>query len=180
MGRSSSDFGREHLRSLGRRLRELREARSWSLKRLSSRKRRECCSDLKNRERRDQSQSFDCARHRRRAGRIGRPAGRGFPQSQSGLQCRAGHFAGAAAQLDFAAIVGPSAHNQPCHRIGRPRLTRPGPKFRKMARCSPMSWTARCNCDFPTGRQSNLGLATRFTSPKSCRSSGAIRRRAAA
>ena len=36
MGRSSSDFGREHLRSLGRRLRELREARSWSLKRLSS------------------------------------------------------------------------------------------------------------------------------------------------
>lgn len=36
MGRSSSDFGREHLRSLGRRLRELREARSWSLKRLSA------------------------------------------------------------------------------------------------------------------------------------------------
>jgi transcriptional regulator with XRE-family HTH domain len=34
--RSSSDFGREHLRSLGRRLRELREARSWSLKRLSA------------------------------------------------------------------------------------------------------------------------------------------------
>jgi len=33
---SSSDFGREHLRSLGRRLRELREARSWSLKRLST------------------------------------------------------------------------------------------------------------------------------------------------
>ena len=36
MGRLSSDFGREHLRSLGRRLRELREARSWSLKRLSA------------------------------------------------------------------------------------------------------------------------------------------------
>jgi len=36
LGRSSSDFGREHLRSLGRRLRELREARSWSLKRLSA------------------------------------------------------------------------------------------------------------------------------------------------
>ena len=36
LGRSSGDFGREHLRSLGRRLRELREARSWSLKRLSS------------------------------------------------------------------------------------------------------------------------------------------------
>jgi transcriptional regulator with XRE-family HTH domain len=36
LGRSSSDFGREHLRSLGRRLRELREARSWSLKRLST------------------------------------------------------------------------------------------------------------------------------------------------
>ena len=35
MGRPSKDFGREHLRSLGRRLRELREARSWSLKRLS-------------------------------------------------------------------------------------------------------------------------------------------------
>jgi transcriptional regulator with XRE-family HTH domain len=32
----SRDFGREHLRSLGRRLRELREARSWSLKRLST------------------------------------------------------------------------------------------------------------------------------------------------
>jgi transcriptional regulator with XRE-family HTH domain len=36
LARSSSDFGREHLRSLGRRLRELREARSWSLKRLSA------------------------------------------------------------------------------------------------------------------------------------------------
>jgi transcriptional regulator with XRE-family HTH domain len=36
LGRSSSDFGREHLRSLGRRLRELREARSWSLKWLSA------------------------------------------------------------------------------------------------------------------------------------------------
>ena len=36
MGRSNSDFGREHLRLLGRRLRELREARSWSLKRLSA------------------------------------------------------------------------------------------------------------------------------------------------
>jgi transcriptional regulator with XRE-family HTH domain len=36
LGRSNSDFGREHLRSLGRRLRELREARSWSLKRLSA------------------------------------------------------------------------------------------------------------------------------------------------
>ncbi len=36
MARSSSDFGREHLRSLGRRLRELRGARSWSLKRLSA------------------------------------------------------------------------------------------------------------------------------------------------
>jgi transcriptional regulator with XRE-family HTH domain len=34
-GRSASDFGREHLRSLGRRLRELREVRSWSLKRLA-------------------------------------------------------------------------------------------------------------------------------------------------
>jgi transcriptional regulator with XRE-family HTH domain len=34
--RSSSNFGREHLRSLGRRLRALREARSWSLKRLSA------------------------------------------------------------------------------------------------------------------------------------------------
>lgn len=34
-GRASSDFGREHLRSLGRRLRKLREARSWSLKRLA-------------------------------------------------------------------------------------------------------------------------------------------------
>ena len=36
MGRSSSDFSREHLRSLGRRMRTLREARSWSLKRLSA------------------------------------------------------------------------------------------------------------------------------------------------
>jgi len=36
LARSSSDFGREHLRLLGRRLRELREARSWSLKRLSA------------------------------------------------------------------------------------------------------------------------------------------------
>ena len=36
MGRSSGDFGRNHLRPLGRRLRELREARSWSLKRLST------------------------------------------------------------------------------------------------------------------------------------------------
>ncbi len=36
MPRSGSDFGREHLRSLGRRLRELRGARSWSLKRLSA------------------------------------------------------------------------------------------------------------------------------------------------
>jgi transcriptional regulator with XRE-family HTH domain len=36
LARSSSDFNREHLRSLGRRLRELREARSWSLKRLST------------------------------------------------------------------------------------------------------------------------------------------------
>jgi transcriptional regulator with XRE-family HTH domain len=34
-GRASSDFGREHLRSLGRRLRELREVRRWSLKRLA-------------------------------------------------------------------------------------------------------------------------------------------------
>jgi transcriptional regulator with XRE-family HTH domain len=33
--RSSSDFGREHLRSVGRRLRSLREARRWSLKRLA-------------------------------------------------------------------------------------------------------------------------------------------------
>jgi transcriptional regulator with XRE-family HTH domain len=36
LGRSSSEFGREHLRSLGRRLRGLREARNWSLKRLSA------------------------------------------------------------------------------------------------------------------------------------------------
>ena len=35
MVRSSSDFGREHLRSVGRRLRLLREARRWSLKRLA-------------------------------------------------------------------------------------------------------------------------------------------------
>ena len=35
-GRSYNDFGREHLRSLGRRLRELREARNWSLKRAST------------------------------------------------------------------------------------------------------------------------------------------------
>lgn len=35
-GRSDSDFGREHLRSLGFCLRKLREARSWSLKRLST------------------------------------------------------------------------------------------------------------------------------------------------
>ena len=34
-GRSGSDFGRVHLRSLGRRLRELREVRRWSLKRLA-------------------------------------------------------------------------------------------------------------------------------------------------
>ena len=34
--RSSSDFGREHLRSVGRRLRSLREVRGWSLKRLAS------------------------------------------------------------------------------------------------------------------------------------------------
>jgi transcriptional regulator with XRE-family HTH domain len=33
--RSSSDFSREHLRSVGRRLRSLREARRWSLKRLA-------------------------------------------------------------------------------------------------------------------------------------------------
>jgi transcriptional regulator with XRE-family HTH domain len=33
--RSSSDFGRAHLRSVGRRLRSLREARRWSLKRLA-------------------------------------------------------------------------------------------------------------------------------------------------
>ena len=36
MAGSNTGFGREHLRSLGRRLRELREARSWSLKRLSA------------------------------------------------------------------------------------------------------------------------------------------------
>jgi transcriptional regulator with XRE-family HTH domain len=36
LGRFSRDFGREHLRSLGRCLRDLREARSCSLKRLSS------------------------------------------------------------------------------------------------------------------------------------------------
>ena len=35
MARLTSDFGREHLRSLGRRLRTLREARKWSLKRLA-------------------------------------------------------------------------------------------------------------------------------------------------
>ena len=35
LARLTSDFGREHLRSLGRRLRTLREARKWSLKRLS-------------------------------------------------------------------------------------------------------------------------------------------------
>ena len=34
-GRSRSDFGRERLRALGRRLRELREVRRWSLKRLA-------------------------------------------------------------------------------------------------------------------------------------------------
>ncbi len=35
MVKSSSDFRREHLRSVGRRLRLLREARRWSLKRLA-------------------------------------------------------------------------------------------------------------------------------------------------
>jgi transcriptional regulator with XRE-family HTH domain len=35
LAKSSSDFGREHLRSVGRRLRSLREARRWSLKRLA-------------------------------------------------------------------------------------------------------------------------------------------------
>jgi transcriptional regulator with XRE-family HTH domain len=35
MSGRSGDFCREHLRSLGHRLRELRDARSWSLKRLS-------------------------------------------------------------------------------------------------------------------------------------------------
>jgi transcriptional regulator with XRE-family HTH domain len=34
--RPNSDFSREHLRSVGRRLRSLREARRWSLKRLAS------------------------------------------------------------------------------------------------------------------------------------------------
>jgi len=34
--KSNSDFGREHLRSVGRRLRLLRETRRWSLKRLAS------------------------------------------------------------------------------------------------------------------------------------------------
>jgi transcriptional regulator with XRE-family HTH domain len=36
MERGTTGFGREHLRSLGRRLRHLRETRSWSLKRLSA------------------------------------------------------------------------------------------------------------------------------------------------
>jgi transcriptional regulator with XRE-family HTH domain len=36
MARRNTGFGREHLRALGRRLRELREARSWSLKRLAA------------------------------------------------------------------------------------------------------------------------------------------------
>lgn len=35
MARSTNNFGREHLRFLGRQLRTLREARTWSLKRLS-------------------------------------------------------------------------------------------------------------------------------------------------